>query len=108
MFGKSFDEKVQAAITEMGSLHIKALDAKIDGKVVTLTGEAPDMAAKAKAMQIFNSMVESENTINLIRIAEPVAASRPAPAPAPTAAPTGAEEALPPTLRVHVVAQGET
>ncbi len=111
MFGQSFDQKVKAALAEMGSLHIKALDAKVEGKVVTLTGEAPDKASKAKAMEIFNTLVETENTINMLRIAEPVAAAPPvlapaAPAPAAHADDAGTHEAGAP--RIHEVVKGDT
>lgn len=130
MFGKSFDEKVQKAVQEIGNLRIKALNAEIEGKVVTLTGEAPDIATKAKVMEVFNSMVETENTINMIRIATPAiapaatataapaatemaAASAPAAAGETTRPPAWADrtpgqaEASAPTMRLHEVVKGE-
>jgi nucleoid-associated protein YgaU len=121
MFGMSFDEKVEKAVQELGNLRIKALNAKIDGKVVTLTGEAPDTATKAKVMEIFNSMVETENTINMIRIAAPPAAPTPTTAATMAATttttvspPASADrspeqaEASAPTMRIHEVVKGET
>ena len=122
MFGSSFTEKVQDALTKMGHLHIRALDAKVDGKTVTLTGEAPDVATKAKAMEIFNSLVETENTLNMLKVAvsKPEAAAAAAATTAammgpPTAPPgatiTRAEGPAPvaePAARIHEVVKGET
>lgn len=99
LFGKSFDEEVQEAIeTILGRGYgVTRLEAGIDGKVVTLTGSATSKDAKFRAMREFNELVETENTLNLIRVAEPVAA-----APKPEAAPEPAEE------QVHVVVSGDT
>jgi LysM repeat protein len=83
-FKKSFDDQVQEAIAQINGrkLGVSDIGAKIDGKFVTLTGEAPDMEVKTKVMEIFNGLVESENTLNAIRIAE-TAAPEPEPAPDP-------------------------
>ena len=83
-FKKSFDDQVQEAITQINGMNLGTTDlgAKVDGKFVTLTGEAPDMGVKAKVMEVFNGLVESENTLNAIRIAE-AAAPEPEPAPEP-------------------------
>ena len=126
MFGSNFTEKVQDALTKMGHLHIRALDAKVDGKTVTLTGEVPDVATKAKAMEIFNSLVETENTMNMLKVAvsKPEAAAAAAATTAattaammgpPTAPPgatiTRAEGPAPlsePATRIHEVVKGET
>jgi len=98
MFGQSFEEKVQAAVAEIGAmgLGVQGLRAEVEGKVVTLHGKAPDLDAKKRAMREFNARVETENTLNLIEVAvhpAPLAAA-PAPAPAP--------------VRVHEVVPGET
>jgi len=113
VFGQSFDEKVKSALSEMSGLRIKGLDARVEGKVVTLTGEAPDKAAKAKAMQVFNELVETENTINMLRIAEAPAPAAVAPTAAPTAAaPTAtapaATASAAPAQRIHEVVKGDT
>lgn len=84
IFGTSFEEKVQAAMAEVRAKvpGLRNLDAKIDGKSVVLSGEAPDLAAKTAAMQVFNMTVDTDNTVNQIRLVEkPAATAAPAPAP---------------------------
>ena len=110
MFGKSFDEQVQAAVADLAHLGVRNLAAKVDGKVVTLTGEAPDVATKARVMHEFNTKVETENTLNMIRIAQVAAAATmggPPVAGAPIAAPP-APAPVTPTVRTHEVVRGET
>jgi hypothetical protein len=72
LLGKSFEEKVQDAIAELVAmgLHIKGLRADMEGKVVTLHGVAPTLEAKKSAMREFNARVETENTLNLITVAD--------------------------------------
>jgi LysM repeat protein len=106
LFGKSFEEKVDAALAEVEGLGLGArnLGAKIEGKIVTLTGECPSLEAKTKIMNEFNSRVETGNTLNLIRIVAPHVAA-PAPAPAPVkveAAP------VPPAEQWYTVVAGDT
>jgi len=113
LFGKSLEEKTAEAVKSLrGSIKgLKSLDATVDGKTVTLTGEAENIEAKGKAMAEFNKLVETENTLNKIRLsAPPATAAAPAPAagavvtggvPAPTAAATAAP-------KVHVVEKGDT
>ena len=111
MFGSNFTEKVQDALTKMGHLHIKALDAKVDGKVVTLTGEAPDVATKAKAMEIFNSLVETENTMNMLRIAPTASVTMGPPMAPPGVTFTRADGPAPvaePETRIYEVVKGDT
>ncbi len=115
LFGKSLEEKTAEAVKSLrGSIKgLKSLDAVVEGKTVTLTGEAESIEAKGKAMGEFNKLVETENTINKIKLAQaPVAAPAPVPAaaavvtggvPAPTAA-----AAAPATAKVHVVEKGDT
>ena len=95
LFGNSFEEKVRAAVEAIRALGLGVadLDARIQGKVVTLSGTAPTMEVKARVMQEFNARVETDNTLNQIRVAkvEPVAPPSPA-----------AEE------RWHVVVSGDT
>ena len=70
LFGKSLDEKTAEAVKSLrGSIKgLKSLDAVVEGKTVTLTGEADDIEAKGKAMAEFNKLVETENTFNKIRV----------------------------------------
>lgn len=102
LFGSSFDEKVNKALDEIRALRLGVigLGAKIDGKVVTLTGTSPDTAAKARVMQEFNLRVETDNTVNQLRVLQPPAV-KPAEAP-PAEAPPEAEDTF------HVVSSGDT
>src|SRR5205085_7834420 len=78
--------------------------------VVTLEGEADDMSAKTRAMEEFGKLVETENTVNRIRVkaTAPVPVAEPTPAAAAilpdftSGAPTAAAE------RRHEVVAGET
>ncbi len=100
IFGKSFETQVNEAIAALKTTNpgVRGLGAKLEGKVVTLVGEAPDKEAKARVASEFNRMVETENTINALTLA----ASPPAPAPAAVpAAPPAAE-------RIHEVKPGDT
>jgi len=98
LLGKSFEEKVQEAIAGINAmgLHLKGLRADIEGKVVTLHGEAPTLDAKKRAMREFNALVETENTLNQITVAQ--------------AAPAAPVAAAPPAVqvRVHEVVPGDT
>ena len=87
LFGKSLEEKTAEAVKSLrGSIKgLKSLDAVVEGKTVTLTGEAESIEAKGKAMAEFNKLVETENTINKIKLAEaPVAAPPRRPPRAPS------------------------
>jgi len=70
LFGKSFDEKVNDAVSVINKsdLGVTGLKAKVEGKVVTLEGQAANIEAKGRAMLEFNKMVATENTINKIQI----------------------------------------
>ena len=61
-------------------LGVTDLDARIQGEVVPLVGTAPSMDVKARVMQEFNARVETDNTLNQIRVAkvEPVVLPDPA------------------------------
>ena len=126
MFGKNLEEKAQEAAREIGrNLGIRNINVKVEDETVTLSGEAPDLATKTRAMQEFNAKVETENTINRITIASATAsASNPhemgPPAAKPpfgtpitrTAGPT-TPAATPTTgvaasARVHEVVKGDT
>jgi LysM repeat protein len=57
---------------------VKNLRGVVDGKVVTLEGEAPDLDVKGSVVRYFNSLIDTENTINRIKLAAPaVAAPKP-------------------------------
>jgi len=101
IFGKSFEEKVKDAVGAVTAKvpGVRSLDAKIQDKVVTLVGLADGPVAKAEAMREFNALVDTENTINSIRLAE--APSRVAPVAPPPQGP-------PPAERWHVVEKGDT
>jgi len=85
LFGKSLEDQVKEAITQINSkgMGVTGLDARIEGKTVTLTGEARDAAAKTKVMEEFNALVTTENTMNMIKVKQAPAAPA---APAATAA----------------------
>jgi len=70
LFGSSFDAKVNdaVAVINKSDLGVTGLRAKVDGKVVTLEGQAVNIEAKGRAMLEFNKMVTTENTINKILI----------------------------------------
>ena len=99
LFGKSFAQKVDEAVAAVKAKvpEVKNRRAVLDGKVATLEGEAPDLNVKSRVVNEFNVLVNTENTINKIKLAEP-----PAPAAAPPAAPPAESE------QVHVVVAGDT
>jgi LysM repeat protein len=87
LFGKSFGEKVQDAIAVLNKsdLGVRDLRATVDGKVVTLEGQAVSLDAKGRVMLEFNKMVDTENTLNRIQV-QPAPAASPLPGPGPQAA----------------------
>jgi nucleoid-associated protein YgaU len=106
LFGKSFEEKVDEAINAVRAKFpgVRGLAARIDGKTVKLEGEAPSLEVKTAVMAAFNGLVETENTINTIRVAAAPIAPPPGPRPPAEAAPAppaGAET-------IHVVVAGDT
>jgi phage tail protein X len=98
LFGKSFEVKVENAVAGVMAENpgVKNLRAEVDGKVVILRGDAPDLEAKARAMSRFNALVDTENTINKIQIPAPAAE-----APAPSSGPVETEI-------YHLVVAGDT
>ena len=80
IFGKSFSQKVQEAVAALGGSipGVRSLKATVDGKVVTLEGEADTMEAKGRVMTEFNKLVNTENTINRVRVKE-APATKPVP-----------------------------
>jgi LysM repeat protein len=107
-FTKSFEDKVNEALDEMRGMNLGVdnLSAEVDGKDVTLKGLAKDKDSKFKAMEVFNNLVDTRNTLNTIRIAEPPPAPEPEPAPEPPAAAVEADGE--PTVRMHEVVSGDT
>jgi nucleoid-associated protein YgaU len=99
LFGKSFDEKVKDAVTKLSGmgLGVRNLGAKVEGKTVTLTGDAPSREVTVKVMQQFDQLVKTDNTVNAMRVDAP----KPAPAPAP---PPPSK----PVERIHEVVAGES
>jgi LysM repeat protein len=98
-FFKSFDDKVNEAIDKVNAmgLGVRNLGAKIEGKTVTLTGDAPSREISAQVMDAFNRLVETDNTLNTIRVEAP-----PQPQPTPEAEPEAVE------VRIHEVVAGDT
>lgn len=92
LFGKSFNDKVQDAVAAVrGAVPgVRDLRATVEGKVVTLEGQADSLDVKGRVMAEFNKMVVTENTINRIRIPE-----APAAPPTPPAAPETLYEVKP-------------
>jgi len=101
LFGKSFDEQVQdaVAVINKSDIGVTGLKAKVDGKVVTLEGQAANLDAKGRAMLEFNKMVKTENTINRIQVKGGPAA---APLPGPAAPPPAGE------VTIYEVKAGDT
>ncbi|HUU36694.1 MAG TPA: LysM peptidoglycan-binding domain-containing protein [Candidatus Desulfaltia sp.] len=84
LFGKSFGEKVRdaVAVINKSGLGVRDLRAKIDGKVVTLEGQAESLDAKGRIMLEFNKMVATENTVNKIQV-QGASVAPPIPGPGP-------------------------
>jgi len=93
LFGKSFGQKVQDAVATINrsGLGIRDLKAVVDGKVVTLEGQADSMDVKGRVMAEFNRLVVTENTLNRIRVEQAAAAP---PAAPPAASQKPAEETI--------------
>lgn len=100
IFGKSFNEKVQDAVTALGKsdLGVRDLRATVEGKVVILEGEADSLDIKGRIMVEFNRMVDTENTLNRIRIPEAPVAQ-----PVQSSTPQKTEEET-----IYVVQKGDT
>jgi len=106
LFGKSFEEKVDEAISGLRAKFptVRGLAASVSGKTVALAGEAPSMVVKGAVMGAFNALVETDNTINTIRVKAAAPAPPPGPAPKAEAVPVpgaGGET-------IHVVVSGDT
>jgi nucleoid-associated protein YgaU len=101
LFGKSFDEEVEEAIEQINNMNlgVRNLGATIDDKTVTLSGTAPSVEVSAQVMGTFNEMVDTDNTLNTIKVDKP-------PEPKPASAPEPEPEQ--PSQTIHVVQPGET
>ncbi len=99
LFGKSFEEKVKDAVTKVSGmgLGVRNLGAKIEGKTVTLTGDAPSREITVQVMENFDKLVKTDNTLNAMRVDAP----KPQPAPAPPPPPK-------PVERFYEVVAGDT
>jgi nucleoid-associated protein YgaU len=107
MFGKSFEDKVTAALEKVrGSFPRAQISASVADKIVTLRGEAPDLDTKGRIMAEFNKLVKTDNTINQINI--PKAAGAPAAAGSVAAAGAPATVAGAGGPRIHEVVKGDT
>ncbi len=97
-FTKSFDDSVNEALRSIGAMNlgVRSLDAKVEGKLVTLTGEAPSREVSARVMELFNGMVKTSNTLNTIRVVAPEAPAEPAASDAAA------------TARIYEVKAGDT
>jgi len=104
LFGKSFEDKVNEAITEIKAknLGVRHLGAQVKDKVVTLTGEAPSREVATAAMQKLDELVSPDNIINAIKV------DKPAPEPEVLVEVEVEAEVEPPTERYHLVAAGDT
>jgi len=100
LFGKSFDEKVNDAVAVINKLDlgVTGLKATVQGKVVTLEGQAGNIEAKGRAMLEFNKMVSTENTINKIQV---LGGAAPSTLPGPGGPAAG-------VLQVYEVKPGDT
>lgn len=99
LLGASFEDKVRAAVEAVRGLGLGVADlgAHVDGKVVTLEGTAPSLEIKTRVMEELNARVETDNTVNRIRVVQPAAAAPRAQVPAEA-----------PAERWHVVVSGDT
>ncbi len=110
LFGKSFDEKVQGALeTVRGRFPGAQINAQVnkDDEVVTLTGQAADIATKGQIMAAFNEAVETKNTINQIAVQQPLSTGPGATFDRPLGG-TPAGTTLGTDAGVHHVASGDT
>lgn len=108
LFGKSFEDKVNDAMETVRNKFPQArVSADVRDKTVTLQGDAPDAPTKSAIMTVFNSLVDSENTINQIHAPEASASQAATPRAASTPIP-GITTANEPALRIHEVAKGDT
>ena len=99
LFGKSFEDKVKDAVAKVSGmgLGVRNLGAKVEGKTVTLSGDAPTRDITVKVMPHFDQLVKTDNTVNAMRVDAP----KPAPATVPPPPPKPGE-------RFYEVVAGDT
>ena len=87
MFGKKFEDQVQKAVNSIAGTTpgLKGLHAEVNGKVVTLKGQADSRETANLAMEKLDQAVKADNIVNAI-VVEKAEAPAPAPEPAPAAA----------------------
>jgi nucleoid-associated protein YgaU len=112
LFGKSFEEKVQAAVDDLrGQFPGSQIDARVEkDEVVVLTGHTKDIATKTQIMSAFNSAVETKNTLNQITVEQPTPQAAGAAFPSMTPQAGGAAFGTTGTTetRTHDVVSGDT
>ena len=108
IFGKSFEEQVNGALDELRTSipGVISVAAKVEGKVVTLTGLTTTKEVRSHLMREFIAKVQPENTVNQMHTQEaspaaPAAVAAESPAPAAAVQPAA-------TTRIHVVKSGDT
>jgi nucleoid-associated protein YgaU len=107
MFGRSLEKKVDEALDKLrAKFPGTKISALVDDKIVTLQGEAPDLATKQQIMTAFNEMVKTDNTINQISIPQPTTSHAAGGAPGNFAPGTGMSGGG--AQRVHEVVRGDT
>lgn len=108
LFGKSFEEKVQAALERVrGQFPGSQINAQVGDEVVTLTGRTTDVETKGQIMSAFNAAVETKNTLNQIAVDKPTPqAAGTQFSSVPHAAPAGTTIAT--EQRMHAVVSGDT
>jgi nucleoid-associated protein YgaU len=111
LFGKSFEEKVEAAVERVRSQFPGSeVNARVDGEeTVTLTGQTADVETKTQIMAAFNAAVETRNTLNQISVQNPTphaAGTQFGSNPQPGVSPLGMSSAT--ESRTHIVAAGDT
>jgi nucleoid-associated protein YgaU len=107
MFGRSMEKKVNEALDKLRARFPGTrISATVDDKIVTLQGEAPDLATKQQIMTAFNEMVKTDNTINQISIPQPTTSQAAGGVPGNFAPGTGMAGGG--ATRVHEVVRGDT
>ena len=96
LFGKSFDQQVQEAISDVGATTpgVSGLSAEVRGKVITLKGKADSREAANLVMSKIDQAVKADNIVNSIEVKK---------APAPEKAPEPVVEE-----RIYEVVSGDT
>lgn len=111
LFGKSIEDSVNKALERIrGQFPNARVSATVQDKVVTLRGDAPDMATKTAIMSAFNDQVKTDNTINQITVATAAGTNAPS-ASSPSGLGPGSSVAAPAANggeRIHEVAAGDT